>query len=72
MVVASPSETETVESEDLVQDFYTKMKTNGWGFVVRDLHSRVRGFGASVLSLVTSASQAEIIVCEEATRIAID
>jgi hypothetical protein len=71
MVVALSSQTEALES-DLVQDFYTKMKTSGWGFVVGDLHSRVRGFGASVLSLVTSASQAEIIVCEEAARIAID
>jgi hypothetical protein len=43
--------------------FYPKKKSGGWGFVVRNCDSRIRGSGASVLNLINFAAQAEIIAC---------
>jgi ribonuclease HI len=52
--------------------YYDSQKSGGWGFVVHDRDSRVRGSGAGKISHVTSAAQYEIIACEEAAKTAVE
>jgi hypothetical protein len=52
--------------------FFQETRSGGWGFVVRDRDSRVRGSGAGFLQSVASAAQSEIIACEEAAKTAAD
>jgi ribonuclease HI len=48
--------------------FDVVQKTGGWGFVVRDNTSQIRGAGTGALQFVASAAQAEAYACEGAVR----